>query len=99
MYIRRDITDTLIRFSKFPVVVVLGPRQSGKTTVVKETFSKRTYVSLEDPAILSYATSDPRGFLQRYRSSHGIIMLINFYQENYIPPTFNRILNVMFEIL
>lgn len=79
MYIRRDITDTLLRFSKFPVVIVLGPRQSGKTTLVKETFNKHIYVSLENPEILSYVISDPQGFLQRYHFARISIFFCNSY--------------------
>ena len=35
--------------SKFPVVSVIGPRQSGKTTLVRNVFADMDYVSLEDP--------------------------------------------------
>jgi len=47
--IKRDLSDKLKSlFSKFPVVSVIGPRQSGKTTLVKNVFSRMDYVSLED---------------------------------------------------
>lgn len=48
---------------QFPVVTVVGPRQSGKTTLVRETFPNRVYRSLENPDIRTFATEDPRGFL------------------------------------
>ena len=64
---------TLNRFSKFPVVVLLGPRQSGKTTLVKNTFKKHIYVSLEDPENLSFITKDPKRFLSEYENEFGII--------------------------
>ncbi|MBI5124495.1 MAG: ATP-binding protein [Candidatus Omnitrophica bacterium] len=51
---------------KFPIVSVIGPRQSGKTTLVKMAFPYKPYVSLEDTDIREYATSDPRGFLSDY---------------------------------
>lgn len=51
---------------KFPIVSVIGPRQSGKTTLVKMAFPNRPYVSLEDSDVREYATSDPRGFLSDY---------------------------------
>lgn len=54
--------------SKFPVVSVVGPRQSGKTTLVKNVFPKLTYVSLEDLDIREFALQDPRGFLSNYRN-------------------------------
>lgn len=51
---------------KFPVVVLTGPRQSGKTTLSKMLFPKYRYVSLENPDTLHFALSDPRGFLKLY---------------------------------
>ena len=45
----RDITETLKYVStKFPVVTLTGPRQSGKTTLVKNLFPNKKYVTLED---------------------------------------------------
>ncbi|MBU0534586.1 ATP-binding protein [Patescibacteria group bacterium] len=54
--------------SKYPVLGVLGPRQSGKTTLVRNAFPDFTYISLETPDNKEYATKDPRGFLDRYKS-------------------------------
>jgi uncharacterized protein len=73
MIIKRDLHKTLESFSKFPVVVLLGPRQSGKTTLVKETFKKHAYVTLEDPEVLAFVTQDPKRFLSEYENSYGII--------------------------
>ncbi len=53
--------------SSFPVVTLTGPRQSGKTTLVRSVFPGLDYVSLEDPAARQVALDDPRGFLSRYR--------------------------------
>jgi uncharacterized protein len=50
----------------FKVVAVVGPRQSGKTTLVKKLFSDKTYVSFENLDTRSFATEDPRGFLLNY---------------------------------
>ncbi len=52
--------------SKFPVVSLTGPRQSGKTTLVRYVFSDYAYVSLEEPDNRLYAQSDPRGFLSNF---------------------------------
>ena len=52
--------------TKFPVVSITGPRQSGKTTLLKASFPEYTYVSLENPDSLNFALSDPRGFLTQY---------------------------------
>src|SRR3989339_744434 len=49
-----------------PIVAVLGPRQSGKTTLVKELFPNYPYVNLEALDVRDYAQSDPRGFLADY---------------------------------
>ncbi len=51
---------------KFPVVSVNGPRQSGKTTLVKHCFPEKKYVSLELPDNRRFAEEDPRGFLLTY---------------------------------
>ena len=48
----------------FPVVTVTGPRQSGKTTLVRNVFPDRTYVNLEDPRLRAAAREDPMGFLE-----------------------------------
>lgn len=53
----------------YPVVTVTGPRQSGKTTLVRDTFGEHDYVSLEDPDQRAYALSDPRGFLAQFSGS------------------------------
>src|SRR5687767_10863982 len=46
-----------------PVVVLTGPRQSGKTTLVRQVFATKPYVNLEAPDVRQRALSDPRGFL------------------------------------
>jgi predicted AAA+ superfamily ATPase len=63
----RFLAQTLQRLAQgFPIVAVTGPRQSGKTTLVRQIFSGKPYVSLEDPAERSFAEEDPRGFLARF---------------------------------
>lgn len=52
--------------TQYPIVAITGPRQSGKTTLVKHVFPERPYVSLEDPDIREFASTDPRGFLSTY---------------------------------
>jgi len=51
----------------FPVVTLTGPRQSGKTTLVREIFDEYAYVSLEAPDIREFALEDPRGFLSQFK--------------------------------
>lgn len=52
--------------NKFPIVAITGPRQSGKTTLLKNLFSNYRYISLENPDIRAFATEDPNGFLSEY---------------------------------
>ncbi|MFH1422473.1 MAG: ATP-binding protein [Planctomycetota bacterium] len=52
--------------TQFPVIAVTGPRQSGKTTLVKSVFRNYQYVSLELPDQRSFALEDPRGFLNQF---------------------------------
>lgn len=62
--ITRDISEELLRAAaEYPVVTILGPRQSGKTTLARMTFPDKSYVSLEDPDVRAAAEADPRGFL------------------------------------
>jgi len=63
--IPRKLEQALLhRASKYPAVFLTGPRQSGKTTLLKYSFPKHQFVSLEDPDLREFALSDPRGFLK-----------------------------------
>jgi uncharacterized protein len=69
MFISRDAYHELIELCKaFPVVTITGPRQAGKTTLLKNIFPEKKYVSLEDPDIRQMAVSDPRAFLNQSES-------------------------------
>ncbi len=71
--IQRTITKKLLQLAGlFPVVSVTGPRQSGKTTLVRSTFPEYKYVTLEDPDTRMIALNDPRKFLQSHKK--GIII-------------------------
>lgn len=63
--INRLLKAILITIAKkMPIVTITGPRQSGKTTLVKATFPNYTYTNLEFPDTRQFAKEDPRGFLQ-----------------------------------
>jgi predicted AAA+ superfamily ATPase len=63
----RDLSSTLARLGgQFPVIGLTGPRQSGKTTLARQAFPDKPYVSLEDPTELAFAQSDAQAFLQRF---------------------------------
>jgi predicted AAA+ superfamily ATPase len=48
----------------FPIVSVTGPRQSGKSTLVREVFPDYEYVNLENPQTRQQALADPVGFIE-----------------------------------
>jgi len=82
----------------YPVLSVLGPRQSGKTTLVRTTFPDKPYATLENPEVRARAIEDPKGFLDQF--SQGAILdevqrtpeLLSYIQgivdENQIPGEF-----------
>ena len=51
---------------QFKAVAIIGPQQSGKTTLAKYVFPEKAYVNFENPDTRLFATEDPRGFLSNY---------------------------------
>ena len=71
--ISRKISMQLKKASTgFPVVTLLGPRQSGKTTLVRALFPNHTYINMENPQTRTFFREDPRSLLQN-GSEHIII--------------------------
>jgi len=65
--VKRTLESQVSRLMKlFPVVTITGPRQSGKTTMVKAIAKDYRYISFENPDIRENARQDPRGFLRQY---------------------------------
>ncbi len=67
MIVKRELRNAIEKLrKKYPILAVTGPRQSGKTTFLKNTFSEYIYVNLEDPDNRNFAETDPRSFLGQY---------------------------------
>jgi len=65
--IKREIEKILPELTKtYPVITIIGPRQSGKTTLARKFYSKYNYCNLEDPDVQLLASTDPRNFLKQY---------------------------------
>lgn len=86
--IKRDITKLLKLYAEsFRAVLIVGPRQSGKTTLTKNCFPTKPYISLENPDERLLATNDPRAFLNRFQNGaildeiQRVPLLLNYLQE------------------
>ena len=67
MMYKRSIEAELKALAKnYPVITVIGPRQSGKTTLVQHAFPNKKYANLESPDTRAMALEDPRGFLEEF---------------------------------
>jgi predicted AAA+ superfamily ATPase len=77
-YIQRILTEKLLALAaSFPVLYLTGPRQSGKSTLLKHAFPKYAYVNLEEADVRRFAAEDPRGFLR----AHGDRVVIDEAQR------------------
>ena len=73
MHIKRELSPRVEEaLRKFPVVAVMGPRQSGKTTLCRNLLPGYRYINLEDISNRTFAQTDPKGFLETYQN--GIII-------------------------
>lgn len=68
MYIKRAMEAAILKTSDtFPVLLLTGPRQVGKTTILRHLAGpERSYVTLDDPDVRFLAKNDPALFMQRY---------------------------------
>lgn len=67
--IARNLADNLVNMAqKYPVISVTGPRQSGKTTLIKNLFKDYLYANLEFPDTFDFAKKDPRGFFAQSKN-------------------------------
>ena len=74
MLIQRTIQADLIRLAgQYPVITIVGPRQSGKSTLTRMSFPDKPYVSLEKLSLRDFALSDPVGFLNTHAREGAIL--------------------------
>lgn len=67
LMINRQLLQPILQIKeKYPIIAVTGPRQSGKTTLLKNAFPDYQYISLEDPDLRNFAQIDPKGFLKTF---------------------------------
>lgn len=67
MFVQRRISHKINEIKeKYPILALTGPRQSGKTTLLRNAFPDYRYISLEDPDLRTFAETDPVAFLELY---------------------------------
>ncbi len=92
MFIKRNISAKILKHSRqYPVIAINGPKQSGKTTLVKHLFPQHLYITLEDLDLKAKVQADPRGFLATHGNEHGLI--IDEAQE--VPELFSYIQGIV----
>lgn len=90
--IERLIKGRLLELAgKYPVVSVTGPRQSGKTTLVRDAFPDYEYLSFENPDVHRSFDEDPKSFLLRYDSQ------VIFDEAQRVPNLFSYLQGVVDE--
>ena len=88
-FIERDITNKLKDYANvFPVIYLTGPRQSGKSVLLKHVFSSYRYINLEERDVREFAMEDPRGFL------HGLGSRVVIDEAQYVPELFSYIQSI-----
>lgn len=83
MYIKRQLSDTLKKaIAQFPAVLVTGPRQAGKTTLLQNEVGEGfAYITFDDPVERSFALNDPNGFLDRFGDRTVILDEVQYVPE------------------
>ncbi|MGD2113812.1 MAG: ATP-binding protein [Acidobacteriota bacterium] len=82
-YLPRLLRPAIARaLNGFPAILVTGPRQSGKTTLLREEFGEGThYVTFDDPLEREFARNDPEGFLDRFGEGRTLLDEVQYVPE------------------
>lgn len=88
MFIQRDLEDRIRAGAmQAPIIAIIGPRQSGKSTLAKEIFKNHLYLDMQDAELFNFANQDPKGFLATYRPEQGVII----DEAQYAPALFGQL--------
>ncbi len=88
MFIKRDLETMIEKGAKqVPIIAIIGPRQSGKSTLAKAIFKNHIYLDMQDAELFDFAHKDPKGFLEAYKNEHGIIL----DEAQYVSSIFSQI--------
>ncbi|MCF7799394.1 ATP-binding protein [Candidatus Babeliales bacterium] len=88
MFIERNLTSIIESgIKQVPIIAIIGPRQSGKSTLIKKIFKDYTYLDMQDAEIFEFANNDPKGFLNYYKNEVGLII----DEAQYAPKLFSQL--------
>lgn len=88
MFIKRDLESMIKKGAQqVPIIAIIGPRQSGKSTLAKAIFKNHVYLDMQDAELFDFAHKDPKGFLETYKNEHGIIL----DEAQYVSSIFSQI--------
>ena len=88
MFIERDLAPIIQSGAKqSPIIAIIGPRQSGKSTLIKKMFPNYRYLDMQDAEIVDFARNDPKGFLNSYNNEAGVII----DEAQYAPNLFSQL--------
>lgn len=88
IYIERDLEKIIKSGAKqSPILAIIGPRQSGKSTLIKKMFPEYLYLDMQDSEIFDFANKDPKGFLNSYKNNTGVII----DEAQYAPNLFSQL--------